>query len=295
MHLSMCLSIQTGRPWRPWTRRSWSWFARPTAAASWRASDEPSVEKVWRKSETLLFLSTLFFSSTASFFSFKMSNVFLMHQKLSLKVALGSWPDSNDRYQRSSCLWQAARMWSLVRFVWYSMKIAADTWTMSSALVYFDMKTNYKRKYRDYRNMSCILVDLNGLDALDALGSKIWGSKSDCTLLWIKTRKVPRCPRQRIHDVVPSHGPSSEFFRQRQCRELGSLGQCGQWSWKLRASSRGKWSQHWAALQGMCLLLRPQWPRTANKMGQQKGVKVSRCHGVCSVVVVIRFESLEFR
>ena len=47
------------------------------------------------------------------------------------------------------------------------------------------------------------------------------------------------------------------------------------------ASSRGKWSQHWAALQGMCLLLRPQWPRTA------------RCHGVCSVVVVIRFESFE--
>ena len=44
------------------------------------------------------------------------------------------------------------------------------------------------------------------------------------TLLWVKTRKVPRCPRQRIHDVVPSHGPSSEFFRQRQCRELGSLG-----------------------------------------------------------------------
>lgn len=30
----------------------------------------------------------------------------------------------------------------------------------------------------------------------------------------------------------------------------------------------------------------------AKKMGQQKGVK---CHGVCSVVVVIRFESLEFR
>ena len=82
---------------------------------------------VWRKSEMLLFLPTLFFSSTASFFSFKMLNVFLMHQKLSLKVALGSWPDSNDRYQRSSCLWQAARMWSLVRFVWYSMKIAADT------------------------------------------------------------------------------------------------------------------------------------------------------------------------
>ena len=65
------------------------------------------------------------------------------------------------------------------------------------------------------------------------------------------------------------------------------------------ASSRGKWSQHWAALQGMCILLRPQ-PRTAKKMGRQtgvkcQGVKVSRCHGVCSVVVVIRFESLEFR
>lgn len=98
---------------------------------------------------------------------------------------------------------------------------------MSSVLVYFDMRTNYKRKYRNYRNISCILVDLNGLDALDALGSKIWSSKSDCTLLWVKTRKVRRCPRQRIHDVVPSHGPSSEFFRQRQCRELGSFGSFG--------------------------------------------------------------------
>lgn len=47
------------------------------------------------------------------------------------------------------------------------------------------------------------------------------------------------------------------------------------------ASSRGKWSQHWAALQGMCLLLRPQWPRTGQEDGPTKGCQVSWCVQCC--------------
>ena len=82
-----------------------------------------SVEKVGNAPVSF---NTFFFFNRFVFF-FQDVKRFLIHQKLSLKVALGSWPDSNDRYQQSSCLWQAARMWSLVRFVWYSMKIAADT------------------------------------------------------------------------------------------------------------------------------------------------------------------------
>lgn len=96
---------------------------RGVVAGVRRAQCGESVEKVGNAPVSF----NTFFSFNRFVFFFQDVKRFLIHQKLSLKVALGSWPDSNDRYQRSSCLWQAARMWSLVRFVWYSMKIAADT------------------------------------------------------------------------------------------------------------------------------------------------------------------------
>lgn len=158
------------------------------------------------------------------------------------------------------------------------------------------MRTNYKRKYRNYRNISCISVDLNGLDALDALGPRFEVPKVIvlfCELKQERSRDV-RGNESTTLSLLTGLPPSFSANV-----NAGSLGAWPSAASDLGnsepASSRGKWSQHWAALQGMCLLLRPQWPRTGQEDGPTKGCQVSRCHGVCSVVVVIRFESLEFR